>query len=91
MESFTEEWETYFRKVKTDEMNNYQLSDDQLQLAVDVAMDLKKKVNMVEKKHDEYLFSKKIIKFEKSLTKIKKDFLGKIIFYMNQGNNDTLV
>ena len=74
MKYFTLEWDSYFEN--TNKMSNYELTDDQLQLAVDVACELKKKSGSVQKKHDEYLFNKKILKFEKNFIKIKKDFLG---------------
>jgi len=78
MNYFTEEWDSYFENVK--KTSNYELTDDQLQLAVEAAFDLKKKSGKMEKKHDEYLFNKKIVKFEKNFVKIKKDFLGTIKF-----------
>lgn len=78
MSTFTEEWDVYFEKIK-DEMN-HDLTDDQLSLAVDQAMELKKKSNTVEKKYEEFLFNKKIIQFEKNHKKIQKDFIGTIKF-----------
>ena len=50
MSTFTEEWDIYFEKIKDE--NNYDLTDDQLSLAVDLAVDLKKKSNTIEKKYD---------------------------------------
>ena len=55
MSYFTMEWEKYFENEKIPEMTNYELSDDQLELAVDMAKELKNRTVTVEKKHDEYL------------------------------------
>lgn len=74
MRYFADEWSAYFDNVSR--MKNYELTDGQLELAVEIAINLKKKSDVVERRHDEYLFNKKIVKFEKNYVKIKKDFLG---------------
>ncbi len=78
MNYFTDDWDSYFENVK--KTSNYELTEDQLQLAVDAALDLKNKCDKMEKKHDEYLFNKKIVKFERNFIKIKTDILGTIKF-----------
>lgn len=80
MKYFTVEWEKYFENENIPEMTNYELTDDQLELAVDMAKELKNRTVKIEKKHEEYLFNKKIIQFDKNYKKIKNDFLGSIKF-----------
>ena len=75
---FHDEWNSYLKYEDMDQMNR--LTEEQIDVAVEMAIEMKKKSNGLEKKIQEFIFNKKLISYEKNYKKIDKLALGTLSF-----------